>query len=140
VQLCHAAKATAARILATQKVGDRIRRIFAQWAIAYFGQFYKYYVAQNFGLLFSPKHRLCILILTKNGGATFWAIFFHKTHLVTLLLTQVVPITAKNLTNQDCNSLHNTKKYSSDRYWLVKQSRSRFYEILSAVIYMYIKL
>jgi hypothetical protein len=67
--------------------GDQIGRIFAQWAIVYFGQWFENYIqSANFWATFF-RDISYVLIFTKNGLATFWA-SFSQTHLVTLLLTQ----------------------------------------------------
>jgi hypothetical protein len=62
--------------------GDQIGRIFAHWAIVFFGQLLKITeVAQIFDALLFKGERYK-LILRKTGWATFWAIF-SQTHLVT---------------------------------------------------------
>jgi hypothetical protein len=63
--------------------GDQIGRIYAQWAIVYFGQcFENYWSGANFwATLFHGTSY--VLIMTKNGWATFWATF-SQTRLVTL--------------------------------------------------------
>jgi hypothetical protein len=66
----------------TYDQGDQIGRIFAHWAIVFFGKFKNYKVGQIFWATF--YHSKCfVLILTKMGWAKFWAIF-SQTH-VTLL-------------------------------------------------------
>jgi hypothetical protein len=66
--------------------GDHIGRIFAQWAIDFFGQFYKNHKSSQkiLGYLF-PKYRSCIYFDKKLAGLRFWVIF-SQTHLV--ILTQ----------------------------------------------------
>jgi hypothetical protein len=54
---------------------DQIGRIFASWAIAFFGHFLKYKSGPNFGLHFF-NHNSCLLISAKMDWARFWAIFF----------------------------------------------------------------
>jgi hypothetical protein len=66
--------------------GDQIGRIFAQRAIGYYGQFFSenYRSGPHFLSTFSKSNDY-VLILTKMGWATFWAIF-SQTHLVTLVV------------------------------------------------------
>jgi hypothetical protein len=55
--------------------GDQIGRIFAYWAIVYFGKFDEIYRnSPNFWANFFHDTSY-VLNLTKNGWATFWAIF-----------------------------------------------------------------
>jgi hypothetical protein len=65
--------------------GDQIGRIFAYWAVYYFWQLFDNYRRnKKIGLLFTMEQATYVLILTKKGWATFWAIF-SQTHLVTLV-------------------------------------------------------
>jgi hypothetical protein len=58
--------------------GDQIGRIFAYWAILFFGQFFlTTEEAQFFGKLFSLVKNI-VLFLTKTAQATFWAMFFSN--------------------------------------------------------------
>jgi hypothetical protein len=73
------------------KQGDRIGRIFAHWAIVFFGQFF---------YLCKRKPKQCGLLLTtvkvginfdnKMGRKTIWAIF-TQTHTVTFITRQKNP-------------------------------------------------
>jgi hypothetical protein len=56
--------------------GDQIGRIFAYWAIVFFGQFYEKYSS-------SQKVKVIYKFRQKMGWAKLWAIF-SQTHLVTL--------------------------------------------------------
>jgi hypothetical protein len=66
--------------------GGQIGRIFAQWAIVYFGLFFENYIEQpTFLGYFFQKLNLCMhYYWQKMGWATFCAMF-SLTHLVTLL-------------------------------------------------------
>jgi hypothetical protein len=64
--------------------GDQIGRIFAHWAIVYFGQFFENdRRSLNFLATFFHDENF-VFSLTEIGCATFWAIL-SQTHLVTLL-------------------------------------------------------
>jgi hypothetical protein len=66
--------------------GDQIGRIFAYWAIFKFGLWFKNYrISKTFSAIFFHGTS-CVLIVTKNGWATFWPTF-SQTQLVTLLVT-----------------------------------------------------
>jgi hypothetical protein len=55
--------------------GDQIGRILANWAIVFFGQFFVNYRSRPvLGLLFGAVKSMYVLIVTKMGRATFWAI------------------------------------------------------------------
>jgi hypothetical protein len=63
--------------------GDQIGRIFTQWAIVYFGQWFENYRSSpNFLATFS-RSTSYVLIFAKNDGAIFLATF-SQTHLVTV--------------------------------------------------------
>jgi hypothetical protein len=64
--------------------GDQIGRIFAQWAIVSFGQFFWKITELSHILCYFFLSINCVLNLTKMRWATFWAIF-KQTHLVALL-------------------------------------------------------
>jgi hypothetical protein len=65
------------------KQGDQIARIFACWAIVFFGQSIANYIssANSWDIFFNSI--IYLLIWTKNVGATF-----SHTHLVTLVSSQ----------------------------------------------------
>jgi hypothetical protein len=54
--------------------GDQIGRIFAQWAIIYFGQFLKITEVAH---ILCCKYKGCINFVQKTVWATFWAIFIE---------------------------------------------------------------
>jgi hypothetical protein len=62
--------------------GDQIGRIFAHWAIVFFGQFFEHYRSSpNFPATFI--HKKVAYKFWQKQLDTFWAIF-SQTHLVTL--------------------------------------------------------
>jgi hypothetical protein len=70
------------------KQGDQIERIFANWAIVYFGQcFENYQRSTNSWATFSTVPTKYVLFLQITGWATFWATF-SESHLVTLTANQ----------------------------------------------------
>jgi hypothetical protein len=84
--------------------GDKIVRIFAQRAIAYFRQFHKNYRG---GPIFWDsffRSIAYVLILTKIGWATFWGVFL-QTHLVALAESQVLIATSPQNKNLVIRSL-----------------------------------
>jgi hypothetical protein len=66
--------------------GDQIGRIFALWALVYFGQFFKLQknpkLSATFFLSIYALHMYLYFYFAKTGRATFWVIF-SQTHLVT---------------------------------------------------------
>jgi hypothetical protein len=66
--------------------GDRIGRIFTQWAITFFVQFSENYRSSSH--FWAPLFHA--LILTRSVRATFWAIF-SQTHLFTLAVIHKKP-------------------------------------------------
>jgi hypothetical protein len=78
-------------------------RIFALWAVVYFGQFLKYYRnSSHFRATFS-KVKNMYLFWQKKVRATFWAIF-SQTHLVTLNGTE------KMRDSRSCCNYHQSVK------------------------------
>jgi hypothetical protein len=57
--------------------GDQLGRIFNQWVIVYFGQWFENYktIAHFWATFFHATYHLCINFDKKIGWATFWAIF-----------------------------------------------------------------
>jgi hypothetical protein len=77
----------------TRKQGDQIGRIFAQWAIAYFGQWFENYRSSAyFWATFFPQYQLSINFYKKIVWATFSALFQK---LIWSSCTESIPITAK---------------------------------------------
>jgi hypothetical protein len=68
--------------------GDQIGRLFAYWAIVNFGEFVGNCSCSPNYILATFFMVCCVLILEKNGWATFWAIF-SKAHIVTLMTTNL---------------------------------------------------
>jgi hypothetical protein len=70
----------------SDKQGDQIGRIVVYWAIILSGQF----LSLNFWTTYF-QNKICVLMLTKMGWATFWAIFsqIHLVNPVTKLLRMI---------------------------------------------------
>jgi hypothetical protein len=61
-----------------RKQGDQIGRIFVQWTIVYFGQFYDNYKSRPHFLPFFPQYRLFIEFDQKRFGPNFGRFFTNS--------------------------------------------------------------